>query len=59
MQFSRKLKGKHLQKQVGMSMLHEMAHLKCGVDVACGEWDGAFDKEMFRLAKAGAFRYFW
>lgn len=40
-------------------MLHEMAHLKLGVDIDCREWDGKFDKEMFRLAKAGAFRYFW
>ena len=59
MQFDRRLKGQHLQKQVGMSMLHEMAHLKLGVDIDCREWDGKFDKEMFRLAKAGAFRYFW
>lgn len=59
MQFDRKLKGRHLQKQVGMSMLHEMAHLRCGADVDCREWDGKFDKEMFRLARAGAFRYFW
>ena len=59
MQFDRRLKGRYLQKQVGMSMLHEMAHLKLGVDVACEEWDGKFDKEMFRLARAGAFRYFW
>ena len=59
MQFDRCLKGRCLQKQVGMSMLHEMAHLKLGVDVDCKEWDEKFDKEMFRLAKAGAFRYFW
>jgi len=59
MQFSRRLKHAALQKQVGMSMLHEMAHLKCGIKVDCREWDGEFDKEMFRLAKTGAFRYFW
>lgn len=59
MQFDRRLKGGHLQKQVGMSMLHEMVHLKLGVEVDCKEWDGPFDKEMFRLAKAGGFRYFW
>ena len=59
MQFSRMLKHAALQKQVGMSMLHEQAHLKLGVKVDCREWDGEFDREMFRLAKAGAFRYFW
>jgi hypothetical protein len=42
-----------------MSMLHEMAHLKVGVGVDCEDWDGAFDKEMLRLAKAKAFQYFW
>lgn len=59
MQFSRILKHRALQKQVGMSMLHEMAHMKLGVEVDCKEWDGEHDKEMFRLAAAGAFRYFW
>jgi hypothetical protein len=59
MQFDRKLKGRFLQKQVGMSMLHEMAHLKLGAMVDCKDWDGPFDKEMFRLAKAGAFQRFW
>jgi hypothetical protein len=59
MQISRHLKPVYLQKQLGMSMLHEMVHLKLGIDVACEEWDGAFDKEMFSLAKRGAFRLFW
>lgn len=53
------LKDQRLQKQVGMSMLHEMVHVKLGCEVECREWHGAFDKEMFRLASAGAFRYFW
>ena len=53
------LKDKRLQKQVGMSMLHEMAHIKLGPAVECREWHGEFDKEMFRLSAAGAFRYFW
>jgi len=59
MHFDRRLKGRHLQRQVGMSMLHEMAHLKLGTEVECREWDGEFDKEMLRLAKAGAFNRFW
>ena len=59
LQISRKLRPIYLQKQVGMSMLHEMAHLKLGVGVDCEDWDGAFDKEMLRLAKAKAFQYFW
>lgn len=59
MHFDRKLKGRHLQRQVGMSMLHEMAHLKLGTEVECREWDGKFDREMLRLAKAGAFNRFW
>src|SRR5208282_4441366 len=58
MQFDRKLKGRFLQKQVGMSMLHEMAHLKLGANIDCKDWDGPFDQEMFRLAKAGAFQRF-
>ena len=59
MQFSDLMKHRALQKKVGFSMLHEMAHVKLGVDVQCTEWDGEFDKEMFRLAKEGAFRLFW
>jgi hypothetical protein len=59
LQIDRRLKGRHLQKQVGMSMLHEMAHLKLGPNVDCTEWDGPFDKEMLRLARRGAFRLFW
>ena len=41
------------------TILHEMVHVKLGCEVECREWHGAFDKEMFRLASAGAFRYFW
>ena len=48
-----------LQKKVGFSMLHEMVHIKLGPAVECEEWDGKFDKEMFSLAKRGAFRLFW
>jgi hypothetical protein len=59
LQISRKLKPKYLQKQVGMSMLHEMAHMKLGVGVDCCEWGGDFDKEMFRISAAGGFQYFW
>lgn len=59
LQIHRRLKPRWMQKQVGMSMLHEMAHLKLGVSVDCEEWDGDFDKEMFRLAAVGAFQYFW
>jgi hypothetical protein len=40
-------------------MLHEMVHLKLGVGVECEDWDGDFDKEMFKLAAAGAFQWFW
>lgn len=59
LQISRKLKPRFLQKQVGMSMLHEMVHLKLGVDICCEDWGGEFDKEMYRLAKAWAFQPFW
>jgi hypothetical protein len=59
LQISRKLKPRFLQKQVGMSMLHEMVHLKLGVDIYCEDWGGEFDKEMYRLAKAWAFQPFW
>ena len=59
MQFDRKLKGAFLQKQVGMSMLHEMVHLKLGAEIDCKDWDGPFDQEMLKLAKAGAFQFFW
>jgi hypothetical protein len=53
------MKPAKLQKKCGMSMLHEMVHIKSGLEVACEEWDGEFDKEMFKLAAAGAFRLFW
>ena len=59
MQIDRRLKGQHLQKQVGMSMVHEMAHLVLGVHVECTEWGGKFDRLMFRLCRKGAFQRFW
>lgn len=58
-QFSDRMRHKSMQKKAGFSMLHEMVHLKLGVHVQCEEWDGEFDKEMFKLAEAGAFRLFW
>jgi hypothetical protein len=59
LQIKSELRPRYLQKQVGMSMLHEMVHLKLGVGVECEDWDGDFDKEMFKLAAAGAFQWFW
>lgn len=49
----------YLQKQVGMTMVHEMNHIKCGFDVNCEEMDGEFDKSMFDLCAKGAFQTFW
>jgi len=53
------MKPRIFQKKVGMTMLHEMVHIKLGPSIVCEDWDGPFDQEMFDLAKRGAFRLFW
>lgn len=49
----------YLQRSVGMTMVHEMNHIKCGFEVPCEEFGGKFDDSMFELCKKGAFQTFW
>lgn len=53
--FSPKIK--HLEAVLRMTMLHEMVHVKLGRSSA--EHGKAFQKEMLRLAKRGAFQSLW
>ncbi|PWT76410.1 MAG: hypothetical protein C5B59_06710 [Bacteroidetes bacterium] len=59
MQFRKELKPRFLQRQVGMSMVHEMAHMVLGPESDCLDWGGPFDRLMFKLTKKGAFQRFW
>lgn len=56
---STRLKKLYLQRTVGMLMVHEMNHIKCGLNVPCEEFGGGFDDSMFELCKRGAFQTFW
>jgi hypothetical protein len=54
-----RLREPFFRKVAAQKILHEMAHVVCGVEIDCQEVLGPFDLKMLDIVNRGGFVEFW